>query len=100
MINPMNSAPPQAKKRSSAPVIPHAPLWHQRLAARLIFALVRTVSASLRYTWTDRSGHFQTRSPGPAIYCVWHNRLALCMTAYFGYVKPRNQTPGLAAMVR
>ena len=37
--------------------------------------------------------------PGPAIYCVWHNRLALCMIAYWDYVKKRNDTPGMAAMV-
>ena len=36
---------------------------------------------------------------GPAIYCVWHNRLALCLVPYFGYVKKRNQTPGMAALV-
>ena len=38
-------------------------------------------------------------TPGPAIYCIWHNRLALCMPAYFDYVRKRNQTPGMAAMV-
>jgi hypothetical protein len=36
---------------------------------------------------------------GQAIYCIWHNRLPLCMKAYFGYAKPRNHTAGLAAMV-
>jgi lysophospholipid acyltransferase (LPLAT)-like uncharacterized protein len=53
----------------------------------------------LRYQWDDRSGYFNGAPPGPAIYCVWHNRLALCMIAYFGYVKKRNRTPGMAAMV-
>ena len=33
-------------------------------------------------------------TPGPAIFCIWHNRLALCMIAYFNYVKKRNRTPG------
>jgi lysophospholipid acyltransferase (LPLAT)-like uncharacterized protein len=53
----------------------------------------------LRYQWDDRSGFFNGAPPGPAIYCVWHNRLALCLIAYFGYVKKRNRTPGMAAMV-
>ena len=30
---------------------------------------------------------------------MWHNRLALCLVPYFGYVKKRNQTPGMAALV-
>ncbi len=37
--------------------------------------------------------------PVPAIYCVWHNRLALCLIEYYGYVKKHNQTPGMAALV-
>ncbi len=87
------------QRPKSGIVVPNAPRWHQRLGAWLVFALLRVVAATLRYTWTDRSGYFDGGSPGPALYCVWHNRLALCMTAYFGYIKKRNRTPGLAAMV-
>ena len=77
----------------------HAPAWHQRLGAWLVFALVRVVSATLRYRWIDRSGHFDDGPAGPTIYCAWHNRLALCLVLYFGYVKKRNTTPGMAALV-
>ncbi len=87
------------RRRSSGVVVPHQPRWHQRLAAWLIFALVRAVSATLRYRWTDRSGYFANPPAEPAIYCIWHNRLALCLIPYFGYIRKRNQTPGLAAMV-
>jgi hypothetical protein len=80
-------------------VVPHAPYWHQRLAAWLVFALVRVVSATLRYRWTDRTGYFDDGPAGPAIYCVWHNRLALCLVPYYGYVKRHNRTPGMAALV-
>ena len=79
--------------------MPHEPRWHQRLGAWLVFLLVRTVSVTLRYRWTDRSGYFTGPAADPAIYCVWHNRLALCLEAYFGYAKKHNQTPGMAAMV-
>ena len=91
------TAPP--KKRKSGIVVPHAPTWYQRLGARLVFIFLRSVAATLRYEWNDRSGYFQGQPAGPAIYCVWHNRLALCMTAYFGYVKARTRTPGMAAIV-
>ena len=93
------AAPPRRKRRNSGVVVPHAPRWYQRLAAWMVVALVRAVSATLRYQWNDRSGYFDGPPPGPAIYCVWHNRLPLCLKAYFGYVKKRNQTPGMAAMV-
>ena len=87
------------KRRSGGLVVPHAPYWYQRLGAWLIFALIRIVAATLRYQWTDRSGYFAGGPSGPAIYCVWHNRLALCMIMYFDYARKHNQTPGMAAMV-
>ena len=95
---PEKSDPP-ARKRKSGVIVPHKAKWHQRAGAWLVFAIIRTVSATLRYQWDDRSGYFNGAPPGPAIYCVWHNRLALCMIAYFDYVKKRNRTPGMAAMV-
>jgi hypothetical protein len=81
-----------ARSKGRGVVVAHKPKWHQRLAAWLVFA-------TLRYRRDDRSGFINMPRPGPAIYCVWHNRLALCMPAYFDYVKKRNQTPGMAAMV-
>jgi lysophospholipid acyltransferase (LPLAT)-like uncharacterized protein len=70
------------KRRSSGVVVPHKPFWYQRLGAWAVFLLVRVVSVTLRYKWT-----------------VWHNRLALCLIEYYGYVKKHNQTPGMAALV-
>jgi lysophospholipid acyltransferase (LPLAT)-like uncharacterized protein len=87
------------KPQSSGVVVPHHTRWHQRAIAWLVFGCIRGVSMTLRRTFTDRSGLFEPSPPPPAIYCVWHNRLALCMTVYSDYVKKRNQTPGLAAMV-
>ena len=80
-------------------VVPNAPHWHQRLGAWLVFALVRSVSATLRYRWHDRSGFYDQPPADAAIYCVWHNRLALCLELYYRYTKQRVRTPGLAAMV-
>lgn len=93
------SREPRAKPRKSGVIVPHLPKWHQRSLAWLVFTLIRTVSATLRYQWNDRSDYIDVPTPGPAIYCVWHNRLALCMIAYYSYVKKRNHTPGMAAMV-
>jgi lysophospholipid acyltransferase (LPLAT)-like uncharacterized protein len=101
MTNPPQEQPaPPRPRRSSGPVVPHAPRWHQRLGAWLVFATIRAVALTLRYRWNDRSGYFTAPTPpGPAIYCVWHNRLPLCLPAYYGYARRRTHTPGLAAMV-
>ena len=87
------------RPQSAGVVVPRQPRWRQRLGARLVFLLVRGVSATLRYRWNDRSGLFDGAPSEPAIYCVWHNRLALCFTAYFGYARKSSPAPGLAAMV-
>lgn len=100
----MNAAPPQAsgpgpaKAGSGGLVIPHKPKWHQRLAAWLIFTSIRAVALTLRYDWPEGSRRFTGPPTGQAIYCVWHNRLALCMIAY-RQAQQVNGTPGMAAMV-
>lgn len=80
-------------------VVPHKPKWYQRAVAWLIFIVIRSVALTLRYRWNDTSGFLKGPAPGPAIYCVWHNRLALCMVAYWDYVKKHTNTPGIAALV-
>ena len=85
--------------QSSGVIVPNASRWHQRVIAWIVFALIRMVAATLRYRWEDRTGVFQGPLFGPAIYCVWHNRLALSMISYFDFLKKRNETAGLAAMV-
>lgn len=89
----------RGKRKVSGVVVPHVPRWYQRAGAWSIYALVRAVSSTLRIRWQDRSGFFEKGPPGPAIYCVWHNRLALSMTIYYGYLRQRTQTSGLAALV-
>ncbi|MGA2658916.1 MAG: lysophospholipid acyltransferase family protein [Verrucomicrobiota bacterium] len=93
-----NCTPPRRVRRNGGLVIPHAPRWHQRAGAWAVFALVRAVAGTIRCRYRDRSG-FLDGTAGPAIYCIWHNRLALCMKVYHDHVVPRNQTAGLAAMV-
>jgi lysophospholipid acyltransferase (LPLAT)-like uncharacterized protein len=80
-------------------VVPHQPRWYQRLAAWLIVTIGRCVWATLRRRWDDRSGYYKANPTGPGIYCVWHNRLALCIPVYYGYPRKHTHTPGMAAMV-
>jgi lysophospholipid acyltransferase (LPLAT)-like uncharacterized protein len=80
-------------------VVPHKPRWHQQLGGWLVYAFVRTLAGTLRYRWHDRSGCLDGDPSEPVIFCVWHNRLALSMRAYFGYAKKRTRRVGMAAMV-
>jgi lysophospholipid acyltransferase (LPLAT)-like uncharacterized protein len=90
---------PPADASKSGIVIPHQPRWHQRLGAAILYFLLRVLTLTLRCRWTDRSGYFVTPPPGPANYCIWHNRLALSMLIYFRYIHKRSHSAGLAAMV-
>ena len=80
-------------------MVPHRPVWYQRLAAWGVVALIRVVSATLRFKWQDTSGYFTSGAGAPAIYAVWHNRLALSMPVYYKYIKRRSRSSGLAALV-
>jgi lysophospholipid acyltransferase (LPLAT)-like uncharacterized protein len=37
---------------------------------------------TLRFQWDSHSSHLREEFEGPAVYCIWHNRLILCMEAY------------------
>jgi len=57
------------------------------------------MSATVRYRWIDRSGHFDAPPATPVIMAAWHNRLALILHVYFSYMKKRNQSAGLVALI-
>lgn len=85
--------------RTSRRVVPHQAKWHQRAGAYLVSLLVRTITSTLRYEWRDASGFHNGGASEAAIYCLWHNRLALSMKFFHGYIKPRKKSPGLAVIV-
>ncbi len=109
----MNSSPPPetrvsvqpssqdqpAKKPKSGIIVPHTARWHQRLGAWMVVTLIRIVAATIRFRYHDRSGFFNSPPRGPALYCFWHNRLALCTTLYRQYAQKHNPTSGIAGMV-
>jgi hypothetical protein len=98
--NSISEIPASPKKlKKSGVIVPHSPKWHQRLAAFLIWLAVSAVSATIRYRIRDPHGFLQRKDFGHAIYCIWHNRLALCMKLYFAFGIKRHQTTGLAGLV-
>ena len=80
---------PRVRKRKSGVVVPHKPTWYQRLGAWVVFAALRTLGMTLRYTWKEGENPLDDPYDGPAIFCIWHNRLAHCVDAYRAYSRTR-----------
>jgi lysophospholipid acyltransferase (LPLAT)-like uncharacterized protein len=97
--NSISENPPPQKKRKSGIVVPNAPQWHQRLAAFLIWLAVNAIAATIRYRIRDPHGFLQRKDFGQTIFCLWHNRLALCVKIYFKFRHRQFAAPGLAGLV-
>ena len=87
-----------AKNKKSGVVIPRSPNIFQRLGAWIVWAVITLISATLRYRVHDPHAFMARKDFGHAIYCIWHNRLALCMKLYFAFGIKRRQTAGLAGL--
>lgn len=92
----MSAKPPS--RRESKIVVPNQPKWHGRAAARLVHLLGRSLAATWRIRFDDRSGLLPGGEPGPVIFGLWHNRLAISM-AFYDEVKRRRPSTGLAALI-
>jgi lysophospholipid acyltransferase (LPLAT)-like uncharacterized protein len=86
-------------KRKSGVVVPHKPKWPQRLVAWLIWAVVNTISATVRYRVHDSDGFLTRDEVQQSIFCIWHNRLALCVKLYYNIGRKRAEAPGLVGLV-
>jgi lysophospholipid acyltransferase (LPLAT)-like uncharacterized protein len=86
--------------KATGVVVPHRAKWHQRLAARLIWLIVRTLAATIRFKLDDRSGYFSASAPKETIiFAVWHNRLGLALMLYEKYVRRFQPDRKLAGLV-
>jgi lysophospholipid acyltransferase (LPLAT)-like uncharacterized protein len=89
----------QPIQRASRIVVPQQAPWHGRLAAGLLFALIRGMSATVRYRRVPPPNSYPDILQQPAIFCAWHNRLSLSMVVYYKLVRERFPNRRLAAMV-
>ena len=87
------------KKKKSGVVIPNSPTFLQRFLAWLLWAALRCIAATLRYRVRDPHGFLQRKDISQAIYCVWHNRLALCLKLYFTFSGEHRSKAGVAGLV-
>src|SRR6185437_11825908 len=86
-------------QRRSGIVVPHAPKWHQRLGAFVIFISLRTLVSTVRCHLRTPSEFLAPNAPTPVIFCIWHNRLATCIKVLDVCRRPYNSGAGMAALV-
>jgi lysophospholipid acyltransferase (LPLAT)-like uncharacterized protein len=91
--------PSPVPKRKSGVVVPQTAAWHGRLAARVLYHGILALSSTLRFHWDDQSGIFTSNNKQPVIYCIWHNRLALCLIIYRCYILRQQPHRRMAAIV-
>lgn len=89
---------PAPNRRRGGLVVPQSLKWHQRAAALAAGVLIRVVAATLRYRW-DYPPAVLNNPNRPVIFCVWHNRLALCLMMYRHYARKIRQPHRMAAIV-
>jgi lysophospholipid acyltransferase (LPLAT)-like uncharacterized protein len=88
-----------APGKATGQVIPHRPRLIQRVGAWGIVAFAKTISATFRFKFEDFGGKGRAQVSGPAIYCLWHNRLAMAEAGHQLFIK-RNRPDGkLAALI-
>jgi lysophospholipid acyltransferase (LPLAT)-like uncharacterized protein len=91
----------RVRKPRSGVVVPHKAKWYQRLAATLIYLVIRSVAATIRFKLEDHSGLFGKEAPKEKIiFAIWHNRLALSIIIYQRYVRkfaPERRMAGLVS---
>ena len=80
----------------SGVVVPNKLMWSQKLATSAIYLLARLLMATWR---CDSTSIPSSPKNGPVIFCVWHNRLAISMVAYFRFAQKLWPAPGFAAMI-
>jgi lysophospholipid acyltransferase (LPLAT)-like uncharacterized protein len=99
---PTPGSPPQKLTRRamrSGIVVPHSPKWHQRLVAWVVWGIVGLIGRTVRYRVHDPTQLLQRKDLKQVIYCLWHNRIVLCVKIYFKFARRQSDAPGLAALV-
>ncbi len=85
--------------RRSGVVRPARATLGGRFVARLLWTFVRGVDLTLRYHLNDPSNGLEVVRTGPAIFAIWHNRLALSLMLYRRYVQRPQPQRRMAAIV-
>ena len=61
----------------------HQPKWAEKLAGRTVAMMAKSLAATVRFEFEDPHRSVLQQ---PAIFCIWHNRLALCLEIFRRYI--------------
>jgi hypothetical protein len=97
----MTEADPKSQipNPKSGVVVPHKLNWQKRLGVFFVFVLLRALMLTVRCRLRARSEFFAPNAVSPAIFCLWHNRLASCIKVLEQHRRPHNSGAGMAALV-
>ncbi len=86
-------------RRTSAPVVPHSATRIQRIGASVLRGLILGQAASCGFRVQDPHGAIPLAHREPALFAIWHNRLAFSLVIHRRYFRSGPGGRGLAALV-
>lgn len=94
--SPASTPTPPAKKRRLE--TPRRLKWHHHVSAFFIFAGFKLLASTWRLRFHDPHGVLNA-PPGAVIFCLWHNRLPLCMRMWARFGRADIRPAGLVALI-
>src|SRR5277367_3887603 len=95
-VEPIPNPPTDVPGRKGGVVVPNTPKWYQRLVAFLVWLVISAGAKSMRYRIHDPHDFLSRREIYPMIFCLWHNRLALCVEMYSRFRRQQKAVRGVA----
>ncbi len=92
------ASPAAQPKKSRRLETPRRLKWYHHVFAFLIFAGFKLLASTWRLRFHDPHGVLNT-PPGAVIFCLWHNRLPLCMRMWARFGQPDIRPAGLVALI-
>jgi lysophospholipid acyltransferase (LPLAT)-like uncharacterized protein len=89
----------KAAAQRSGVVVPKSISWSGRWAGAAICGAGRLLDFTIRYRSDPMAARRILEQCNPAIFCSWHNRLALSLFVYNRFIKAPQPSRRLAAMV-
>lgn len=93
------SSSPPVKPNRSGVIIPEQTSRNGRILARLIWAVVSLLAATIRFRVDDASGLLTPGGNEKILFAFWHNRLAMALLGYRRIIHQRDTARHMAALV-
>ena len=98
-LDPSTPAPAQPGRRARNRVVPTQLRWHGRLAAWVMYRVIRGLAGTARLRFEAPPGVRDLILERPVIFSIWHNRLVFALPAYDRIVRRVRPDRRMAAIV-